>query len=153
MIKFALIRESPQIFSLGCPRLSGNIVSIPGDVWLARVRVSRRGPVNGQESVGVTGSRGTISLLTLLSTCKIYIHAPLLSGTPSEKPVFNTQYPMLPPPRLPVPGKQVCVGRLPPPSQLPHTAALFQLLLHNTWAQAWTSLGRILDNRPVTKRL
>lgn len=152
MIKFALIRGSPQIFSLGCSRLSGYIVGIPGNDWLARVGVSRRRPVNGQESVGVPGSRGTISLLTLLSTSKIYIRAPHLSGTPSEKPVFNTQYPN-PPPRLPVPGKQVCVGKLPPPSQLPHTAALFQLLLHNTWAQAWTSLGRILDNRPVTKRL
>lgn len=153
MIKFALIRGSPQIFSLGCSRLSGYIVGIPGNDWLARVGVSRRRPVNGQESVGVPGSRGTISLLTLLSTSKIYIRAPHLSGTPSEKPVFNTQYPNPPPPRLPVPGKQVCVGKLPPPSQLPHTAALFQLLLHNTWAQAWTSLGRILDNRPVTKRL
>lgn len=68
---------------------------------------------------------------------------------PSEKPVFNTQYPM-PASRL----VNRTVGKLPPPpSQLPHTAALFQLLLHNTWAQAWTSLGRILDNRPVTQRL
>lgn len=54
---------------------------------------------------------------------------------------------------LPVPGKQDRVGKLPHPGQLPHTAALFQPLLHNRWAQAWTSLGRILDNRPVTKRL
>lgn len=97
MIKFALIRGSPQIFSLGCSRLSGYIVGIPGNDWLARVGVSRRRPVNGQESVGVPGSRGTISLLTLLSTSKIYIRAPHLSGTPSEKPVFNTQYPNPPP--------------------------------------------------------
>lgn len=86
---------------------SGHTIGIPGNDWLTGggVTVSCRVPANGQESLGVPGSRGTISLKTPLSTSKIYSHAhesacPSPLRDPSEKPVFNTQHPqatLLPP--------------------------------------------------------
>lgn len=78
--------------------------------------------------------------------------ASLLSGTPLGSLFLTPSTPLDPLSSQCLVNRTVW-GKLSHPSQLPHTAALFQPLLHNRWAQAWTSLGRILDNRLVTKRL
>lgn len=138
---------------------SGHTIGIPGNDWLTGGSQSVAESLLMAKKAWVFREAEGQFLSKLLcqparsTAMPMSLHAPLLSGTPLRS-LFLTLSTPRPPSCLPVPGKQDCGGNgLPPPSQLLHTAALFQLLLHNTWAQAWTSLGRILDNGPVTKRL